>query len=89
MENEEKIVTPRDYTFIELRREARRRSWRMFWVGVLLGIALCILVAFTLGIRIGSITSQCRQHLRRRLFFHTATTEQNYIRNLKFLLLNS
>lgn len=49
MENEEqKTVTPRDYTLIELRQEARRRSRRMFWLGMLAGIALCVLIAFLL-----------------------------------------
>lgn len=53
METEQKTVTPRDYTIIELRREASRRSRRMFWLGVAMGIALSILVAFVLSVRQG------------------------------------
>ena len=53
MENEEKTVTPRDYTIIELRKEMRCQSRRMFWMGVLVGIAFCIFVAFVMGVRLG------------------------------------
>ena len=51
---DQKTVTPRDYTIIELRREVRRRSRHMFWLGMLVGIALCILIAFVMGVRVGS-----------------------------------
>lgn len=51
---DQKTVTPRDYTIIELRREARQRSRRMFWLGMLVGIALCILIAYVMGVRIGN-----------------------------------
>lgn len=55
MESEQqKTVTPRDYTIIELRREARQRSRRMFWLGMLVGIALCILIAYVMGVRVGT-----------------------------------
>ncbi len=51
---QQKTVTPRDYTIIELRREARQRSRRMFWLGMLVGIALCILIAYVMGVRVGT-----------------------------------
>ena len=46
---QQKTVTPRDYTIIELRREARKQSRRMFWVGVLVGAALATVVMWLTG----------------------------------------
>ncbi len=43
-EDKEAVVTARDYTIIELRREACKQSRRMFWVGVLVGAALATVV---------------------------------------------
>ncbi|MBR1804643.1 MAG: hypothetical protein IJ775_07070 [Muribaculaceae bacterium] len=40
MEQEEKIITPRDYTLQELRREVRQRTRRSLLLGLLIGIAV-------------------------------------------------
>ena len=40
MEQEEKIITPRQYTLQELRREVLQRTRRSLLLGLLIGIAV-------------------------------------------------
>lgn len=44
------VVTARDYTIMELRRNAKAHSRKMFMVGLLTGIATGLVVAFVMGI---------------------------------------
>ena len=48
-EDKEAVVTARDSTIIELRREVRKQSRRMFWLGVLVGAALATAVMWLTG----------------------------------------
>lgn len=43
-QQDDKIVTPRDYTIIELRREYRRKVRKTFIAGLIAGLAIGVLL---------------------------------------------
>ena len=43
-ENYEKVITPRDYTIIELRQQKEKAARQSFWHGMLVGVVAGIIV---------------------------------------------